>query len=254
MVPDNSFTRCLSLLFSKTFGCVLVGLLLFKGIQGGWAEPGSLTTDPSKSPLTQLQRLQAEGSQDSSDPAMLLQLADLYLEIGQEIYQDESRKRQAFDEGARLARRALDIEKDNAEAHYLYAANLGSSAQIEGVMASALTVNTLKTHVRRALELHPRHAPALHMMGMMLEELPWFLGGDPDMAITYLIQATEVKPHDTRARLDLAKTYIKRQNHRAAREELRHILDEPFEASASGSWQHHHQEAQILLDALPSLH
>lgn len=254
MIPGNGFPRYYSRLFSQSSVYLLIGLLLFKGIQGVWAEPLPLTTDPSKSPLTQLQRLQAEGSQDSSDPAMLLQLADLYLEIGQKINQDESRKRQAFDEGARLARRALDIEKDNAEAHYLYAANLGSSAQIDGVMASALTVNTLKTHVRRALELNPRHAPALHMMGMMLEELPWFLGGDPDRAITYLIQATEVRPNYTRARLDLAKIYIKRQNHRAAREELRHIIDEPFEASASGSWQHNHQEAQILLDAIPSLH
>jgi tetratricopeptide (TPR) repeat protein len=254
MVPDNSFTRCLRGLFSKTFGCVLVGLLLFEGIHGGWAEPGPLKPDASQSPLGQLQRLLAEGNQNSSDPAMLLQISDLYLEIGQEIYQDESRKRQAFDEGARLARQVLDREKDNAEAHYLYAANLGSSAQIEGAMASALTVNTLKTHVRRALELNPHHAPALHMMGMMLEELPWFLGGDPDMAITYLIQATEVKPDYTRARLDLAKTYIKRRNHRAAREELRHILNEPSGSPASGSWQHTHQEAQILLDALPSLH
>ncbi|HBP86453.1 MAG TPA: tetratricopeptide repeat protein [Nitrospirales bacterium] len=253
MVPDSSFTRGLTGLLSKIFGCVLVGLLLFKGIQGSWAETGSLKADSSKSPLTQLQRLLAEGSQNSSDPAMLLQLADLYLEIGQEIYQDENRKRQAFDEGARLARRALDTEKDNAEAHYLYAANLGSSAQIEGVMASALTVNTLKTHVRRALELNPHHAPALHMMGMMLEELPWFLGGDPDMAITYLIQATEVKPDYIRARLDLAKIYIKRQNLRAAREELRHIIDETPRSPASESWQHNHQEALILLDALPSL-
>ncbi|MFZ1744536.1 MAG: tetratricopeptide repeat protein [Nitrospirales bacterium] len=233
---------------------MLFGLLLFKEIQGSWAESGPLKTDPLQSPLTQLQRLLAEGSQNSSDPAMLLTLADLYLEIGQEIYEDESRKRQAFDEGARLARRALDREEDNAEAHYLYAANLGSSAQIEGVMASALTVNTLKTHARRALELNPHHAPALHMMGMMLEELPWFLGGDQDMAVTYLIQATEVKPDYTRARLDLAKIYIKRQNYRAAREELRHIIDEPARSPASGSWQHNHQEAQILLDALPSLH
>ena len=255
MVTDNSFTRSLSGLLFFTFGCVLVGLLLFKGIQGSWAESGPLKTDPPQSPLTQLQRLLAEGSQKSSDPAILLQLADLYLEIGQEIYQDESRKRQAFDEGARLARRALDSEEDNAEAHYLYAANLGSSAQIEGVMASALTVNTLKTHVRRALELNPRHAPALHMMGMMLEELPWFLGGDPDMAITYLIQATEVKPDYTRARLDLAKTYIKRQNYRAAREELRHIIDEPARSPALESrQQNNQQEAQILLDALSSLH
>jgi hypothetical protein len=52
-------------------------------------------------------------------------------------------------------------------------------------MASALTVSELKAHVRRALELKQDYAPALHMMGMMLEELPWFLGGDREGALTY---------------------------------------------------------------------
>ncbi|MDR4494876.1 MAG: tetratricopeptide repeat protein [Nitrospirales bacterium] len=105
--------------------------------------------------------------------------------------------------------------------------------------------------MQRALELNPRHAPSLHMMGMMLEELPWFLGGDPEMAITYLVRATKAKPDYTRARLDLAKTYIKRHNIRAAREELRYIIREHSESPAAPSWQPHHQEAQRLLDSLP---
>ncbi|MDH4362191.1 MAG: tetratricopeptide repeat protein [Nitrospirota bacterium] len=250
MATDTSFTRRLSRLISKTFGCVLVGLLLFKGIQGVWAEPGSLSTEPSKSPLTQLQTLQSQGSQDSSDPATLLQLADLYLQIGQDIYQDENQKRQAFDEGARLARRVLDMEEHNAEAHYLYAANLGSSAQTAGVMASAFTVNTLKTHVKRALELSPDHAPALHMMGMMLEELPWFLGGDKDMAITYLVRALEAKPDYTGARLDLAKIYIKRQNQTAAGAELLKIINTDPPSPSSESRQQDQREANKLLNSL----
>ncbi|MDR4459662.1 MAG: hypothetical protein MRJ67_03945 [Nitrospirales bacterium] len=119
MIPDNGFRRYFSRLFSQSSVYLLIGLLLFKGIQGGYAKAGPLKTDPSQSPLTQLQNLPAEGSQNSSDPAMLLQLADLYLEIGQEIYQDESWKRQVFDEGARLARQGLDREQDNADAHDL---------------------------------------------------------------------------------------------------------------------------------------
>jgi len=254
MAPDTSLTRRLSHLFSQTFGYLLIGLLLTGGIPRIWAEPLPLNTEPSKSPLTQLQRLQAEGSRDSSDPATLLQLADLYLEIGQEIYQDENQKRQAFDEGARLARRVLDMDENNAEAHYLYAANLGSSAQSAGVMASAFTVNTLKKHVRRALELSPDHAPALHMMGMMLEELPWILGGDKDMAITYLIRATEVKPDYIRARLDLAKIYMKRQNRSAARTELLKIINEGPASPLTESRPRDQREAQALLDSFAIHH
>ena len=252
MVPDTSWTRCLCRILSQTFGYIVIGLLLFEGIQGVWAE--ALPPDPSQSPLTQLERIQSQGGQDSSDPATLLRLADLYLEIGQDIYQDKNQKRQAFDEGARLARKALDMEDNNAEAHYLYAANLGSSAQIKGVTASALTVNTLKTHVRRALELNPDHAPALHMMGMMLEELPWFLGGDKDKAITYLVRATEVKPDYTRARLDLARIYMKRQNPSAARAELLNILHERPPSPVSESWKQDQREAKNLFEALAIQH
>ncbi len=219
-------------------------------IQGVCAESLPPNTDPSASPLTKLQKLQSQGGQDSSDPGTLLQLADLYLEIGQNIYQDEKQKRQAFDEGARLARRVLDMEEHNAEAHYLYAANLGSSAQSAGVMASAFTVNTLKKHVRRALELSPDHAPALHMMGMMLEELPWFLGGDKDMAITYLVRALEAKPDYTGARLDLAKIYIKRQNQTAARAELLKIINTDPPSPSSESRQQDQREANKLFNSL----
>ncbi|MGE0473449.1 MAG: hypothetical protein AB7P17_07435 [Nitrospirales bacterium] len=101
------------------------------------ADPVSPWTQRSESPLDQLETLLAESHHHSSDTTAQLSLADLYLEIGQDIYQEENLKRQAFEEGARLARRVLDTEESNAEAHYLYAANLGSSAQIEGVKIPA---------------------------------------------------------------------------------------------------------------------
>ncbi len=89
-----------------------------------WADAISLTSQRSASPLTHLHTLLAQRGQDSSDPATLLPLADLYLEIGQDIYQEESQKRQAFEEGFRLDRQVLDTEESNADAHYLYAADL----------------------------------------------------------------------------------------------------------------------------------
>jgi Tfp pilus assembly protein PilF len=62
------------------------------------------------------------------------------------------------------------------------------------------------------------------MMGMMLEELPWILGGDADAALTYLNRAVAADPHYTHSRLDLVKVYIKRQNIKSARYELNMIL------------------------------
>ena len=250
MEPALPVRRCGIRLFAHSLGLMLIGLLLLKGIPALGAEPPSLPIQVSESPLIQLQKLQAQHNLDSSDPTTLLQMSDLYFEIGEDIYQEEDQKRQAFENGSRLAKQVLDMEENNAEAHFLYAANLGGAAQISGVIASALTVNTLKTHAQRALELNPKHAPALHMMGMLLEELPWFLGGDPKMALTYLVRATKAKPDYTRARLDLAKAYIKRQNLPAAREELLLIVREPSGSPASLSRQRNLQEAQMLLDSL----
>jgi thioredoxin-like negative regulator of GroEL len=143
------------------------------------------------------------------------------------------------------------LEERNAEAHYLYAANLGSAAQLKGVMASAWTVNQVTTHTRRALELNPNHPGALHMMGMLLDELPWIFGGDKTKALGYLKQAVMADPGYVHARLDLAKAYMKRNDADGARRELDAILVQPPAADESESDHRRRLEAFTLLDALP---
>lgn len=199
-----------------------------------------------------LQVLLVEKRQHASDPTVLVTLADLYLDLGDAAYGDTAKRRTAYEEGARVARQALDLQEQNAQAHYLYAANLGSAAQLKGTMASALIVQDLKTHVRRALEIQEDHAPALHMMGMMLEELPWFLGGDADAALTYLKRATVADPSYVHARLDLAKAYVKRRALDEARRELRILLDSTQSADLSIGKRRYRREAADLLGTLSS--
>jgi tetratricopeptide (TPR) repeat protein len=196
----------------------------------------------------ELHRLLADHADSSSDVHALVRLANLYLNLGDE-YQGEVKRQAAYEEGARLAQRAVDIDPANADAHYFYAANLGSAVQLKGAMASTLTVNDLKAHVRRALALQPDHAPALHMMGRMLEELPWFLGGDREGALTHLQRAVAADPHYVHARLDLAKIYIKRRDAEAARRELVTILSS--DGSPHDDNPRYREEARQLLRALP---
>jgi hypothetical protein len=230
----------------------LAATLLLVGISMALAqaEQPALPSDHTRALERELRTLLANRASASSDPQILVQLADLYLDLGDEAYSDDTKRRAAYDEGVRIARRAIDLEESNAQAHYLYAANLGSAAQLQGVMASAFTVNDLKRHVRRALELNPNHAPALHMMGMMFEELPWILGGDADAALTYLSKAVAADPQSTHARLDLGKAYIKRQQIDAARRELNTILDQEYPRDQSASEQRRRQEARQLLASL----
>jgi tetratricopeptide (TPR) repeat protein len=198
----------------------------------------------------QLQTLLAQKSERSSDPAFLVRLANVYLHLGDDVSVETSKRKASYEEGARAARQALEVQEQIADAHYLYAANRGSAAQLEGMMASALTVQELKRHVKRALELNPAHAPALHMMGMMLEELPWYLGGDAEGALTYLQRAVVIDPSYDHARLDLARAYAKRKDPGAAKREVEIILQQPLPSDASAARRRHREEALQLLSSL----
>ena len=206
----------------------------------------------SKSGLQQrLQALLAERDLHATEAAFFVQIADLYLDVGDELYSDVDQRRSAYEGGVSAAQKALDLEECNAEAHYLYAANLGSAAQLKGIMASAWTVNQVMTHTRRALVLNPGHAGALHMMGMLLHELPWIFGGDKGKALSYLKQAVMADPGYVHARLDLAKAYIKRDDPGAARRELDTIVNQPPVADESERNRRHRLEASKLLGSLP---
>jgi len=164
------------------------------------------------------------GARDSADPYLLTKVASLYLDLGDDLYQEKEKRLAAYEEGARFARHALELQEVSAEAHFLYAANLGSAVHLKGLMASAMVVQTLKRHLHRTLELKSDHAPALHMMGAMLEQLPWFLGGDGKAALESMKRAVVTDPNYAHARLDLAKMYLKRHDSESAKQELRLLV------------------------------
>ena len=207
-----------------------------------------MRTEPSLQDT--LKQLLSQKEQHASDPTFLIRLADVYLDLGDDPAREESARKAFYDEGAKAAKQAIDLQEQNADAHYLYAANLGSAAQLTGLMASAFTVKELKQHVDRALALSPTHAAALHMKGMMLEELPWVLGGDADGALAHLKRAVTTKPDYVHARLDLAKVYLKRKDQTAAQKELDAILARPLNPTTSAGERRHREEAQRLLNTL----
>ena len=134
------------------------------------------------------------GHADSlSDAGQFLHLANVYLDLG-DAYTDENKRRESYEQGAKVAQRALALEPSNAEAHYLYAANVGSAAQLQGMLASALTVNEIKSHVKRALATQSGLRTGVAYDGRDYEELPWFLGGDGEAALTHVQRAVTVDP------------------------------------------------------------
>ena len=227
----------------------LTGLLsFFVGLAGAMINGD----EGSESIEMEILDIQANNALWSSDPLALTHIAGLYLDLGNERSKDEAKRIAAYEEGARLAHKAIELRENLANAHFYYAANLGSAAQLQGLLASALNIFELKAHVSRTLELQEDHAPALHMMGMMLEELPWFLGGDSDKAIGYLEQAVASKEDYMQARLDLAKIYLKRQKEDEAIQELR-IVASKRPSSKTKAWaQRYRPEAEALLQKVES--
>ena len=189
-------------------------------------------------------------SQKSSDPSFLLKLAGTYFDMANDLLTGDENRIGAYEEAARLAQRALELKEADAEAHFLYAAALGKAAELKGVTASLLSLEEMRRHVSRALELQKDHVPAIHMAGMMLEELPRFMGGNPEAALEYLERAVKLDPTYTHARLDLAKMYLKRKKPDLAKRELLAIvnMDRPRDPYA---WaKEYRPEAERLLEPL----
>ncbi|MDH3503222.1 MAG: TRAP transporter TatT component family protein [Nitrospirota bacterium] len=201
----------------------------------------------------ELTNLVMEGAAHSTDLTRLLRLAGLYLDLGYGVYVGREQKLAAFQEGARVAQKALNLRESSADAHFLYAANLGSAAELEGLVAAALTIQELKDHVHRVLELDERNAQAHHMLGRMYEELPWVLGGDQEAAGDHLKKAVSLDNQYAPAGLDLARWYMKHGQSREAVRELTRVVDTP-PLVKRWIWERMHRpEAQALLRQLASL-
>ncbi len=226
--------------------CVLVALTALSV----FAETPALPPDYPQSLERELAVLLEVRSQKSSDPSFLLKLAGTYFDMGNDLLTDGEKRIMAYEEAARLAQRALELKEADAEAHFLYAAALGQAAELKGVTASLLSLDELRIHVTRALELRKDHVPSIHMAGMMLEELPRFMGGNPEAALDYLERAVTLDPTYTHARLDLAKMYLKRKKPDLAKRELLAIvnMDRPRDPYA---WaKEYRPEAERLLESL----
>lgn len=217
---------------------------------GGTAEPliaqDRVMTNGPEDLEREVRFLINEKVEESGDINGILKLAALYLDLGYGFYDDPSQKIPAFREGARLAKKGWLLREDSVQAHFLYAANLGSAAELEGMVASVFIVQELKRHVQRVLELDGSYAPAHHMLGRMYEELPWILGGDQHAAREHLSQAVQLNPLYAPARLDWARWLLKQGQREEAQRQLRMVRDQP-PMDKKWLWDRKHRPEALLL-------
>jgi len=130
---------------------------------------------------------------DPQNPVPHIQMARACLALGD--WQGKN-KRHWYERGERAAERALALKEDGADAHFFLAANRGNVVNLQPFWkVSPMIVADLEGHLRRALELEPRHARALHMMGILLDRTPGLLrlllAGKKAQVEDYLKRAVE---------------------------------------------------------------
>jgi tetratricopeptide (TPR) repeat protein len=143
------------------------------------------------------------------------------------------------------ARRAVAANPDDAEGHFELARAIGRNAQTMGSRDRVKFAAVVRDEALAALKLDPKHAGALHVLGVWNAEVMRLngftrmiaknlLGGKVfgeaswDNAQKYLEEAVAIEPNRITHRLDLAGVYADRGMKERARKEYEWIAGAPI--------------------------
>ena len=118
----------------------ILGLACLSLIAPARAEHESLPPDYPDSLERELAALQAKIATQGARLDRLIAGAELYLDIADDLFEDDAQKRLAYEAAAEMARRALQLEERNAQAHFLYAAARGSAERLKGIANAGLVL------------------------------------------------------------------------------------------------------------------
>ena len=183
-----------------------------------------------------------------------------------EAERNEARRDQLSKSAEVLARRAIRMNPQDADAHFHLARALGRRALSVGVRDRIKYGTEVRAEALEALRLAPNHAGALHVMGvwnaevMRLNGIQRFfaknvLGGGVfgeaswDKAVSYMERSVAADPDRIVHHLDLGKIYADVGDKAKARTQLELVLRGHRVDFNDPSYQ---REAQALLDKLKS--
>jgi tetratricopeptide (TPR) repeat protein len=149
-----------------------------------------------------------------------------------------------FDEAIDVARHAVTVGPENADAHYALALALGARLEHHGMRTKARMAGEVVREAKRALELDPRHAGAHHVLGrvyagvMRLSGVSRFiakhvLGASALDGITWesaeehFLAARALEPTNPRHAMELGALYLDSGHPEEARAVLEELLAAP---------------------------
>jgi tetratricopeptide (TPR) repeat protein len=156
----------------------------------------------------------------------------------------------AYDEGRQAAKRAVEMDPRDPEAHFWYGTNTARWGQTRGVVQSLFLLPLVRQEIQTVLELDPQFTPVYALAGNVLYEVPPLMGGDLRKAEEMFRKGLQQDSHFTGIRIGLAKTLIKLGRTAEARNELQAVLNEKNPRNM-GEWvMKDTKEARQLLQGL----
>nr|XP_024106356.2 regulator of microtubule dynamics protein 1 isoform X4 [Pongo abelii] len=169
---------------------------------------------------------------ESEDAELLWRLARASRDVAQLSRTSEEEKKLLVYEALEYAKRALEKNESSFAAHKWYAICLSDVGDYEGIKAKIANAYIIKEHFEKAIELNPKDATSIHLMGIWcytFAEMPWYqrriakmLFATPpsstyEKALSYFHRAEQVDPNFySKNLLLLGKTYLKLHNKKLA--------------------------------------
>lgn len=142
------------------------------------------------------------------------------------------------------ARRAISVAPGEAEGHFSLARALGKTALTQSPKGRIKYAKEIRNEALKCLDLDPKHAGCLHVLGMWNAEVRrlngfvrtfarTFLGGQIfgsatwEQAISYMEQSVALEPNRIAHRIDLADIYKDSGNEEKAEEQYEMVLKLP---------------------------
>jgi tetratricopeptide (TPR) repeat protein len=193
-------------------------------------------------PASALRHYEAALAADGRNFDALTKASTAAVEAGEG--QSGAAQKEQYRKSEQYARRAIEVKPNDAEGHFALARALGRTAQTVGSRERVKYAGEVRSHALQAIEREPRHAGALHILGVWNAEIMRlngvsrfmaknFLGGKVfdsanwNDAQRYLEQAVQIEPNRLTHRIDLAEVYADRNNASKAREQIEFILRAP---------------------------
>ena len=191
-----------------------------------------------------LKHYEAALSVDSMYHDALIKASREAVELGR-YNTNEAERTSLYKRAEQYARRAVAAKPNDADAHFELAKAIGKNAQTMGTKDKVKYAGVVHDEAMAALRIDPKHAGALHVMGvwnaevMRLNGVSRFmaknlLGGKVfgeaswDNAIKYMEDAVAQDPNRITHRLDLAEIYIDRKMYDRAKQLLEWIAKAPI--------------------------